>query len=475
MKLTLISSILLFCLGLNGYGQKIQYSKGTLQVSDPNETQLVSNINGYHHVLTFSYNRKPSITIFSPQLQLLEKKHLEYTIKKDCDVRIVQFPDYYFVYLRFFKPSQFELWKIDKQGNSERLSDKLRKVIDSSFKNRSANLQLLNVDGKLYALAQTYYDTLKSINGTIVDLDENLIAGNEVDLLYPFDRATDFLQQTMLTKDALFVLKTTRDYQAGNSIDIIKIDLATGELLATTFSTGFQFHQNPGFAISAKDSSILVYSMLGQIDANRSMERSVMISRLNRELKEQSPLTLLKSQFKQNTVTNFLLVDGEPSLWLSMNSARRIQRTAYSGPVMNEPVGSINMPRIVYGSTDNSYYRQPMGVRFTVLNEQLKTKADSVAANDKKVVEIQSYPFGQFELNDKSCLVLVQNFTVKRKGLLMMSSNENNNLVATALPVFDKYDYLLSQLQFWDNYFIVPYSFKNEMGLMKVTIRPNQF
>ena len=89
-------------------------------------------------------------------------------------------------------------------------------------------------------------------------------------------------------------------------------------------------------------------------------------------------------------------------------------------------------------------------------------------------MEIQPQPFGQFSSGDKAYVALIQNFTAKRRGIVLISSDENEDFLVKNLPVFDRYDYVLSQLQFVNNkYFIVPFFYKNEMGLMKVTMNEN--
>ena len=91
MRNFFLTFYLLFCLWSAVSAQKIQYSRGTFPVMDPDETQLVPDIKGYHHILSFAYNQKPSISIFDSQLQLKEKRQLGFTIKKDCDIKLLPF------------------------------------------------------------------------------------------------------------------------------------------------------------------------------------------------------------------------------------------------------------------------------------------------------------------------------------------------------------------------------------------------
>ena len=85
-------------------------------------------------------------------------------------------------------------------------------------------------------------------------------------------------------------------------------------------------------------------------------------------------------------------------------------------------------------------------------------------------MEIQPGPFAQFMMNDKGYLVLIQNYTPKRKGLMLLTADDNQYFSVTPLPVYDRFDYLLHQLRSTEKYFIIPYVAKNEMGLVKVTM-----
>lgn len=58
----------------------------------------------------------------------------------------------------------------------------------------------------------------------------------------------------------------------------------------------------------------------------------------------------------------------------------------------------------------------------------------------------------------------------KKKGLLLVYPNENGYFNTVPIRVYDQFNFLLSLLQSVDNYFIVPFTNKNEMGLMKVSL-----
>jgi len=474
MKRNLSFFIVAFCFLGNGYCQKIQYGRGSFKIDEPDAVQLVSGINGHHHLLSFLFNKKPAIHVFSPQLQLIAKKELDFKIRKNCDIKVLPFANHYLVYIHIVNARTHELWKVDSKGNTTYLSGELRQTVDTFFKENTSALQLVNLDGSFYLVAHTYYDTIRSIKSTIVQLDENANKVSAKKILFPFDGDKESLKQTTVANNFLFILKTAKDNQTGNTLELVKIDLQTNALTSYSFNSGFHFFSNPGFSLNNKDSSIRVYSSLTAFENNSRAQAAVFISRLNFDLQEQLPVVLLKSQFRQNASTNFIFCTGGQSLWFNTAGSRSVQRFVTKNNSFAD-TGVANLSRPSYGYFQTSHYNQSPGVRFTVLDDQFKIQKDSLVENNKKVIEIQPFPFARFRVNDKSYLVLIQNFTPKRRGLLMVSADSKDELSVTPLPVFDRYDYLLSQLQFaGENYFVVPFFTKNEVSIMKVTLTQAQ-
>lgn len=436
-----IAFILSIVLCYNGSSQKVQYSRGTFQVNDPKEMQFVANISGSHHLIKFTPNRKAFVYIYDSQLQLTQKKNLGFTVSEGCTIKILSFPSYYYVYVHKLRPSIHELWKIDAQGTVSELSQKFRRVIDSVLKNYEATIQLMNPDGHLSLLANTYYDTIKNIKSTAITVDEQLNLLRVQKALYSFDKGKETLLQTELVNGVLFALKVSRDPESGNPLEMVKLDMATGESVTSSFSSTTLLHGTPAFIFDTKDSSVLIYSLASDRTNIFRNENPVFISRLNYSLQERIPVALLRSQFGNNTAINYLLLGGTSPAWI------KIGRT------------------ILFGELNNY---TPTAVRLTMLDEHFK-KVDDTLITNKKIYDVQPVPFGRATINNEACLFLIQNLARKRKGLLMISAKEGR-LVTTGIRVFDKYDYMLSQLQSEDNYVICPYTYKNEMGLIKITI-----
>ncbi|RYZ30863.1 MAG: hypothetical protein EOO10_01300, partial [Chitinophagaceae bacterium] len=59
------------------HGQKIQYSRQTIEYPMADAAQLVADVAGNHHLLYFTAGKKPKLFIFNKQLQLVDEKELE--------------------------------------------------------------------------------------------------------------------------------------------------------------------------------------------------------------------------------------------------------------------------------------------------------------------------------------------------------------------------------------------------------------
>ena len=146
--------LVLITLCNSGYSQKIQYSKGTFPMYNSGESLLVANVGGNHHVLTFVADKKPGIYVFNSQLQLFQKAKIDFPISRNCDIQIVAFSNFYYLYLHALNSTSHLLWKVDDIGNVTSLSPVFQKLVDSSIKPYRATLQLNNDNGKFYVTAR---------------------------------------------------------------------------------------------------------------------------------------------------------------------------------------------------------------------------------------------------------------------------------------------------------------------------------
>jgi hypothetical protein len=111
------------------------------------------------------------------------------------------------------------------------------------------------------------------------------------------------------------------------------------------------------------------------------------------------------------------------------------------------------------------------GVRFSLLDQDLKIISDSLVRNTKDSYTLKASPYKRFEVNNKQYMLVGQQFVKNSRGLLMINGNEKQQLTYTDLRVVDRNDYLLSKSQVVPGEgIIIPYIRKLEAGLVKVTM-----
>jgi len=472
-KLCLLAGLFLFFC-VNVYAQKIQYSRQTFGMMYSDDMQLVANIKGHHHVLCFNLNKKPAIYIFNEHLQLLAKKEIDRKLGSNADVRLIPFNDFYLLYVHLNGTFLHELYRIDAEGNVTPLTNLFQQFVDKELNKSMSTLQLFNRGNKLYIVAHTYYDRIKKMGSSVAQLDKELNPVLIRKVLYDFNGDVDVLRQADLSGNFLLILKTSKGTEEGNALDLVKIDLADGQLLSHSFFIGSHIYTNPAFRFNEKDSSLLVYATVQDPSYSAASKRTVLVNQLDYNLHELTPANLLKSQFRTNTAATYLLFEGA-SLWLNLQNNIRLQKEvrSQSFPGIEGEDGLLGSNRTRKNVTTGYFTgsNQPTAIRFTVLNKELKAVNDSVIENKERVYDIQPRPFAQFSYRNKAYLFLIQNFSSNSRGLFAISSDNNGKLISKDIAVFDKYEYLLTKMQaVKKDYVILPYTYKNEVGLVKITI-----
>jgi hypothetical protein len=472
MKKILLLYFVLISFFPQSYAQKIQYSRQTIASPFADVMQLVADVGGYHHLVCFTANKPTRVYIFDAQLQLKEQKQVDLRASENCDIRLIAFKNFYLLYIHTMGSERHELYKISGDGKLTPLSQSFQNLLTKEIGKVTSTVQIVNKNEEIFLLTHTFYDEIQKMGSSVIELDQELNPVMIRKVLYAFSN-DETLQQAMLEGNDLLVLKTLKNNETGNSLDMVKVDLLTGHSIMYSYNSGAHMYFNPAFRYNNKDSTILVYSIIRE-PAISGGQRTVFLSLLNDSLQQIQPLKLLKGQFKNNITENFLLLNGPSSCWINLSNRLRIVR------VRSSNAGSFNMdeiPGLGIGRLNNmemqtrSDYTQPTGVRFTILDENFKMVRDSTVPNSRKVSDLEPRPFSQFTMNNKAYLLMIQNFTSSRRGLLLVSRNENNQLATEDIPVFDRFEYLLSLFRTVNNrYVILPYTHKNDIGLVKIKI-----
>lgn len=467
--------ILLFVFTVTiGFAQRIQYSRQTFRSPFADAVQVVADVAGYHHVLCLTAGKKPLLYVFDGMMQSFVKKEIELKLKTAYDVRTLKFNDYYLLYLHVPGTAMHQLFRVGAGGETEDISQVFSNSTDTVWNRSTATFQLYKNDNRLSVVTHTYYDAAKSIGSRVVRFDPALRPVQVSTVFWPFDKDVDNLQQTVLAGNALLALKTFRDPEHGSSLDLIKADVASGETIKTSFAGGSLLYSNPAMLFSEADSSITVHSVLRDPVTAQRFQRRIFIARVDSLLRIKRPLATLKLPFWANAAAGFLLVNDVEPHWLSVQNFFRIRvagnRTAFpSASGLYDPGSFNNLPLQSYGSESEIGYNTPSAVHLTVINRDLTAMKDTVAENRGSFYEVQPRPYAQFVLGGKAYLLLIENFSTKKHGLVLFTNNDKGDLSTTSLPVFDRYDYMIPQVQAVKNYFVLPYAYKNEIGLVKIT------
>jgi hypothetical protein len=415
--------------------QTITYSSQNVFTDNPDRLQLVGNIGGNHHLVSFINNSNPVVHIFDADLVFRKKISIPVKYPERSEALIIPSNDFYYLYIHPRFTSKYLLWKIDSDGNATDLTTSFKKLLQSQLHNVKLGFQLIVNRKQLCMVYNTDITNVEKSTMVIVRTDTllNIISENKV--MYDLNRDEERLQQQALLESGdLLILKTA---QGETSLQLMKVNTLTGYTVTNAFKSSGYFYSQAGFHYNISDSTITVYSLLTE-PALAKRRQFIFISRLDELLVEQVPFTILRSQFLKNESSNFLLVDGS-SKWMRFR---------------------LSTERFYYGGDS----------RFTLLDKKFNIINDSLVRNNKNSYTIRADQFYRFTINDNDHMLLAQRFFKKANGLIMINS-ENANLVYTNIRANDRYNYLLQQsVPVVPKSIVIPYTFRKEAGLIKITI-----
>lgn len=475
-----MNKYLLLCLlfSLCGHivsGQKIQYSKSILRNNGGGDLQLVADVNGYHHLIYFSIGKKPVVHIFDARLQLRSSLELNIKLPENVDISILKLNDYYVLYAHTLEPSHHQMLKINGDGTTNDLTSVLQHPADSLWNRSKATFQLFDHHNQIYLISHAYHGKLKQINSSIVKLDPDHTTQFIAQLRFPFDHNSEDLKQVSLNSGYLHVLKTTKEEEGINTLTLLKIHLLTGNIISKQFESGKHFSNSPTLRYNTADSSILVFSMLNEPPGYPSRPGIFMAS-LDYKLNELTAIRTITNPFRDHTLSSFYVEKNKTTGWINFSTMQYSGRKGtmlYDQQVAN---AALNDERPYVGSFLNGTTpslratRSPIAVRMVVLNEQLENERDSLVKNNGRYYKLHPWTHAQFVLQNKAYLLMVHELAAKRKGLVLMYPNQRGEIESLPVRVHHQFHFLLPLTKTAEDYFIVPFINKKELGLMKVTL-----
>lgn len=450
--------------------QRVLYCRQTADVNYPDAIQLVANVSNHHHLISFHGKRRPVIFIYDKQLQLISKERINFEVPLDSDIKIIPLKDFYFLYLHSAKTNTHELWKIEGNGNIANLSDSLKSLIQSQFKDRS--FKLTSVENQLYVIASTFYKDISKVNTTIVLADSMLKPVVTRNVFYSFDPAETLHELLLVNRNDLMVLKTSSSDDL-HIMELLKINIHDGSTIVKSFRSKGSRYSLPGILYNAQDSGTVVYARLGaHLGASRAT-RVAYICPLDYSFEEKAKNSLVSRL--NGAGTNFILINNQ-SPWLAFFNYTLSKGFGRNGS--NNSFSRTNdlftHPDILEKKVYTIPYKDPAfptgSIRITRLDNPSKNNRDSLVRNDDPRKYIDPTNYARFKMKDKSYLLFSTRYRNKN-GLMLVFSNEGKQLITSEVHVHDKNEYMVSQLQLISpNSVLVPYVKGREAGLLKIDI-----
>lgn len=447
--------------------------------------RLVGDIDGFHHLIHFSANNKPAIYIYNSQLHLQETLELNFKLPENCDIRLIKLKDYYILYTHTQKTNKHQFLKISGNGTVSNISHILNNPGDSLWNRSTATFQLFDTGNNLVLTSLTYLNEIKKIRAAIIKpgLDSGGAVVNY--LLFPFNTENEVLKEVTIKDNYLHVLKTSKNEEGNNTLTLYKLGLKNSKLFFRHFDIGKYTYQNPAIRFNADDSAIFVYAMIVMPPGYKGSSPSMFAARLDSALNETNPGKTIPDIFRGNTNSTFVVAGTKTAGWMTfVNDPIGINyivpqptNTSFINDYLNFDLSLNNTNSFSSYTYDNYLTRSypfinfRSAVRLTTLNSRLERAKDSLVKNKGSYYQLHPSPYSQFVLHETPYLVLVQELVANKKGLIMIYPTENDKLGTVSLNVYNPYNFLLSLAQpGGDNYFIVPFTDKKEIGLMKVTL-----
>jgi hypothetical protein len=464
-RLTIILAFLISCFSL--HAQHTSFSHQTAFVRYQDSIQLVANIGQHHHLFVMRPSRPPVLYIYDRALNLIGNRELPFRINNAEDVQILPLSGFYYLYLYEPNGGKFRLWRISEFGETKEITAPLKKLVSAEMDSAAITPRLSTFGGQLYLMSHKYFPDLGQVVTTLVLTDDSLRPVEVKRAGFEFDLELDRIQQVMvIDRDHILMLKQGKR-EGGIYLEMFKIDMNTGVVAGRLFNTSSYVFSQPRMVFNPDDSTTVLHALVTEAIGNRP-QRNVFLTKLDRSLNEIIPSTLHRF-----TSPYYFVLPGDPaSSWLCFFNG------LYAAAVMSRDAnwqrsydpGGLNaqkaiVPPRTYGRNGRDITKS---IKISLLNSRFRMVRDSFIINDDKYPIIPD-AYGNFKAGGINYLLMKQRLPSKSVGLLLVYP-QNGKLVTTDIPVYNRYEYLLPQVQeTGDGSVLIPYVFKQEAGLMKLS------
>ena len=466
--------------------QSISYSHRTTHFVGADGVIVIPEVEGKNHLWVIKPDEQVNLQVYDNQLDWQQEHILPLKLPKNSDITILPFENEYFFYNQSQAGSSKFLWHVDGKGNVADVSSKLRAIIKSCFTDTTVVCQLFSKGPRMFMLGNVYFPSLGKIITTLIQINLKLDQWQVKRFALDYDHRNEFLQRMLITpENKLLVLKERSSEEIAQVLHIIKVDLATSKTNAAVFTSNTRF-SSPEILYNPVDSSTTVCGY------RRSMLPRIFFLTLDDTLAQKFAPVTIRVPITEEMYGAFACVSTGTggSTWLpvygSWNALYQYNR--FSSRVL---VGLSSMVTLAGNKTvvmnASSYqpliqaihpYLQnvspPGDVRFSVIDLQSRAIKDTVFKYYRRFfIEVSQY--ASFSRNNNGYLILKEKFRSNGKGIVLLNINKEGKLVSSPLRVYERYDYAIPQMRQTANGSLVfPYVYKNEVGLVKVTLEPDQ-
>lgn len=478
MKKGLLLAFIFIAALLDLSAQKASYSRQTVRVQYGNVVQLIANISTYNHLLVIRQKKRPLLHVYDHALKLQHSMELPFSFPGNCDIQIFKFPGHYYLFTHDQKSKRYLFYKVDHLGNVSDMLPQFRNLVSTYFIDTTAMVQVGSDSSSLYLTTKVYYPHSEKLRISEIKTDPLLNHVRFERIAVPFDISKERLHHVLvLNNEQLVLLKGVQNDNAENLLEVMKVNKSTGDIESVQFNLHFNMYVEPGLKYNRIDSTILVYSEIREASIATIPRRFLMMSKLDSSLHPIVPATLKRYV----TRYSFYLDKDNNNPWLNFSgrtlnmysselfpSKSYVANNYYQTP---EKRGNgiryqaLQRSTPFTGRSSGGYY----SIKFSIIDDQFKEISDSAFFSNINGGALIADGFGRFRWKNKSFLLMKQQLTARNIGLVLIGSNDLFEINVTEVPVYSRYDYLISQMQqVKDGGVIMPYMNKHEAGLMKL-------
>jgi hypothetical protein len=451
----------------------IAYSRENVFVDNPDKIDLIANVGGNHHLMSFNYTEKPKLFLYNNKLELTQKITLPFVLPERAIIKITRLAGCYYISIHKQYSVKYQLFKIDSNGYCTDLTTAFKKLLRMIPYEVEPEFELVPAEKGLFFTYHTDFGNTEKNTLILVKTDSLLNAIFAHKVVYEFKRYEENLrQETIMFGTYLLVVKTAR---SNTALEVMKVNLATGYTIRNSFYSAGYLYSQPVAMYNPADSGITVSALLADM-GYFSSRNYIFISRLNKILVEKQAPVILKTQFAKNTGTNFLLPPQGRWVRLTRGGPSRSYSSSGTNYQNYSRHDSSMLPAVINPVATGSekyvnWYDQEPGVRFSLMDKGAMLINERYVANSKNNYSLLTNKFTRFTASGKEYMLIGQRFGANKDGLLMVYSNDGIKLEYTNIGVNFRNEYILSKGQpVGQNRIIMPYTHRRFAGLLQLTI-----